>query len=264
MMRSVSGGNKQISAAPSRSSKSSATCSYPSPFPPPNDDKSMEDIWKDISLSTLHQPTTPASSAANTADAVRPPPFHGEILQDFCSRPFGRHLLPIQPSGALGVPPSAAGAGISGSPAATVLSLNSADPSKKNSSACRKRAPENDDDDDERHKRMIKNRESAARSRARKQASTFETSLAITGFSMCVFRLLLSFQKSTHYGEPQQHHFKKASNHAAGKKKQKALPAEPPRTYVRAQYVLEYGGITNLGSGFPDLPVEDETVFDEE
>ncbi|KAK2983373.1 hypothetical protein RJ640_020813 [Escallonia rubra] len=184
MMRSVSGGNKQISAAPSHSSKSSATCSYPSPLPPHNDDKSMEDIWKDISLSTLHQPTTPASSSSAANTAARPPPFHREILQDFCSGPLGRHLLPIQPSGALGVPPSAPGAGISGSPATTLLSLNSADPSKKNSSACRKRAPENDEDDDERHKRMIKNRESAARSRARKQASTSETSLAITGIFM--------------------------------------------------------------------------------
>ncbi|XWS14432.1 hypothetical protein CRYUN_Cryun35bG0009000 [Craigia yunnanensis] len=47
-------------------------------------------------------------------------------------------------------------------------------------SFCKKRAQENNEDsDDHRHKRMMKNRESAARSRARKQAYTNELELEV-------------------------------------------------------------------------------------
>ncbi|XP_010266851.1 PREDICTED: protein FD-like isoform X2 [Nelumbo nucifera] len=53
-------------------------------------------------------------------------------------------------------------------------------PSSAFSSFCKKRVPESDDSSgDRRHKRMIKNRESAARSRARKQAYTNELELEV-------------------------------------------------------------------------------------
>lgn len=72
----------------------------------------------------------------------------------------------------------------------TVLSLGTAGSSHKNggicfeymsefSSFCKKRGSEYDGDLDPRHKRMIKNRESAVRSRARRQAYTNELEIEV-------------------------------------------------------------------------------------
>nr|WBQ20136.1 bZIP transcription factor FD-like protein [Paeonia x lemoinei] len=183
-------------------SSSSTSSSSPSPFSPSSHlsrNKTMEEVWKDINLSSLpsnehHQPHTN---------------FRSMILQDFLARPTD--ALPLQPSSAVG--PRLFGTPIP--PPATVLSLNSSpefhfsgpqshlqisnsDPisnvlsfegpfdalaaanSSGFSSFGKKRFPEPDNTSvDRRHKRMIKNRESAARSRARKQAYTNELELEV-------------------------------------------------------------------------------------
>ncbi|GLT34985.1 hypothetical protein SLA2020_094700 [Shorea laevis] len=155
----------------------------------------MEEVWKDITLTSLDQPTTSVAATVNN------PGLSNMILQDFLgSRPFSKDPTRRGGSGDTSlVPPS---------PPATVLSLNSAsdihcididDPVRQNPPVnggasffdplgsptvfppfCKKRTQEfNDAVHDRRHKRMMKNRESAARSRARKQAYTNELELEI-------------------------------------------------------------------------------------
>ena len=167
--------------------------------------KTMEEVWKDINLASLQdQATTPRIHQPHPTSN-----FRSVILQDFLARPFNKDpptstatmvstttQATLFDSGPVLLP----------SPA-TVLSLNSgcqfhfldnSDPlirpnshlqSHPNSnvssfsspfealasssalpSSAKKRVPESDSSSgDRRHKRMIKNRESAARSRARKQ-----------------------------------------------------------------------------------------------
>ncbi|TMW84191.1 hypothetical protein EJD97_025647 [Solanum chilense] len=169
-MWSSSSDNRGLSASSSSSSSSSH-----SPFSPRL--KTMEEVWKDINLSSLQDHTTNYSSrdhhhlhdhnhqAAN---------FGGMILQDFLARPFANESSP------------AAAAAASPVSVTTMLNLNSVpelhffdNPLRKNSilhqpnASGRKRVvPETEDNStgDRRNQRMIKNRESAARSRARKQA----------------------------------------------------------------------------------------------
>ena len=187
------------------SSKSSSTSSSPSPFSPSSSHlhnqthrlKNMEEVWKDINLASLHD------HSSREGLSVNPNPHNAHfILQDFLARPFTKD----PPTNRVSTNGETTLCGSTVPPPATVLSLNSAprfdfldnsDPLRSNqhlqsspisnlptftcpfeaiasSSALasfgKKRAQESDSSSGvHRHKRMIKNRESAARSRARKQ-----------------------------------------------------------------------------------------------
>ncbi|XP_057784218.1 bZIP transcription factor 27-like isoform X1 [Salvia miltiorrhiza] len=162
------------------SSSSTSSSPSPSPFRHP---KSMEEVWKDITLaaSDLH---------------LNPSP-RGVILQDFFSKDPPPSSVP-SPS-----PPP---------PPPTMLTLSSAaadhfgpllfqpqpilHPTAFDAvvpddiaAAGKKRFPDFDrTSGDRRHKRMIKNRESAARSRARKQESL---SLSLSSPNTTYFQLLV-------------------------------------------------------------------------
>ncbi|XP_021902661.1 protein FD-like [Carica papaya] len=212
--------DKEISCSPSKSSSSS-------PSSPPSQiqnqsstKKSMEEVWKDINLSSL------TTENLNTNDHPCFPVPATLVLQDFLARP----LIDKHPSASSRRSSylllEAASSGSPSSTPPTILSLGSGsadfkyleisnDCRRQNhqviqshrvndnvtsffdsphvstshalgsssvfpSSFCRKRVQLRDnDDDDRRHKRMIKNRESAARSRARKQAYTQELEIEI-------------------------------------------------------------------------------------
>ncbi|XP_058090805.1 protein FD-like isoform X2 [Magnolia sinica] len=219
--------NRKVSSS---SSKSSSTSSCPSPFSstsllPTPTRKTMEEVWKDISLTSLHVRPTREDGPKSSST------FKGMILQDFLARPFKEPST----NAVINSPGIDIGLFGSSSPAApppgppTVLSLNSSPefpyldtlgfhnpprdsnhPIRSQShqcypnaaasfvtdtpkapfdafgsssgipSFCKKRLPESEDNSgDRRHKRMIKNRESAARSRARKQAYTNELELEV-------------------------------------------------------------------------------------
>ncbi|KAE8010665.1 hypothetical protein FH972_007016 [Carpinus fangiana] len=154
--------------------------------------KTMEEVWKDINLASLQDQETASNNNV--------------ILQDFLARPFSKDPPPARIVSTTAADTAAAVycplPGSLAPPPATVLSLNSScefhfldqsDPLRPNShlqsnvtsfsspfealasstglpSFGMKRVPESDGSSgDRRHKRMIKNRESAARSRARKQ-----------------------------------------------------------------------------------------------
>ncbi|KAJ8771146.1 hypothetical protein K2173_023471 [Erythroxylum novogranatense] len=165
----------------------------------------MEEVWKDINLSSLHDhPYVEHVLSATPRPHDNPHHNPNFLLQDFLARPFDKDppISSIQ-----------ANAGIYGSSAPhppTVLSLNSGpgfeflDSSRPlrhglhlqshhpisninsvntpfealdspSGLPCfaKKRVQESDSGSgDRRHKRMVKNRESASRSRARKQEST--------------------------------------------------------------------------------------------
>ncbi|KAK4710129.1 hypothetical protein R3W88_004642 [Solanum pinnatisectum] len=183
--------NKNLATNSSKSSSSSSTsCSHNHPINPILiNSKTMEEVWKDINLSCSRDPqnTTATNSTTN---------FGGIILQDLLARPFANN-------------PSTAAATAYGSPVpplppppVTMLTLNSGpefhffstlnpmrQTQQKNISneglaspaSGRKRHPESDNNNsgDQKSKRMIKNRESAARSRARKQAYTNELEMEV-------------------------------------------------------------------------------------
>ncbi|XP_059636994.1 bZIP transcription factor 27-like [Cornus florida] len=206
----ISSSTKAISTSPLSAKSSSAwtttttssSSTTPSPssqiFPPPPSTptttrkKSMEEVWEDINThSSLHHHPTTASAAA---------------FQDFLTRAFNKDP-PTMDDYFHHQPSSAGGGGARGPPPrpTTVLSLNSgldypknttADHLRSNpqvvnhgipsfwpplqslasstavfSSLANKRPPQNDHDSrDLKVMRLIKNRDSAARSRARKQA----------------------------------------------------------------------------------------------
>ncbi|XP_048439978.1 bZIP transcription factor 27-like isoform X3 [Pyrus x bretschneideri] len=142
--------------------------------------KSMEDVWKDISLASLSR-----NASDNTTTSTHHPTaaaFRGIMFQDFLASTSTT-------SSNIDPPPPAA--------ATTVLRLNCGTRSDLQQhllettifpSCCKKRALDDHDQNREdhhnstnggRHKRMMKNRESAARSRARKQAYINELELEI-------------------------------------------------------------------------------------
>ncbi|XP_059294912.1 protein FD-like [Lycium ferocissimum] len=171
------------------SSKSSSSSTSSSSYNHPNNpifNKAMEEVWKDINLSCSKDHIDPQNTTNSSTN------FCGRILQDFLARPFANE------------PPTTTTA--YGSPAApppphvTMLTLNSGpelhffsnlNPLRQSSVSQqkvisnalgggngngngRKRYPRESDNinsGDLKNKRMIKNRESAARSRARKQES---------------------------------------------------------------------------------------------
>ncbi|XP_064940831.1 protein FD-like [Musa acuminata AAA Group] len=150
----------------------------------------MEEVWKDISLSSLQQdmPSIPSlppnhlerlcgvSSSTTTS-------FKSIILQDFLTEHFkATSNRSPPPSPALGLNSNLGGGsnGLSSSSASSVFSDGVGDGvvaccSKKHQMEHELNEESGDRSDvDRRKKRMIKNRESAARSRARKQAYTTE------------------------------------------------------------------------------------------
>ncbi|GMI91348.1 hypothetical protein like AT4G35900 [Hibiscus trionum] len=170
----------------------------------------MEEVWKDITLPSLND--LPAGSLIYPR--VHNPNFPGMILLDVLATPINCKETPTP--GTSDVPN---GTSLAGATAlfyfkpptpGTILSLNpcsdlqyvdSGDPVRPNpavktptgvaaapsfspstvfTSFRQKRAPEsNEKPEDRRNKRMMKNRESAARSRARKQAYTTELELKV-------------------------------------------------------------------------------------
>ncbi|KAB1199951.1 Protein FD [Morella rubra] len=200
---------KSINRGSSSSSKSqSSTSSSPSPFSISSlnhtrgDTKTMEEVWKDINLACLQDQETNQGIRRHPHTTSN---YRNVILQDFLARPFTKDPPPatIVPTA---TETSLYGSSSLVPPPAVVLSLNSgsdfhflddSDPPRPSShfqsnpisnvssfscpfealasstglpSLVKKRAPESDcGSGDRRHKRMIKNRESAARSRARKQ-----------------------------------------------------------------------------------------------
>ncbi|XP_050267733.1 protein FD-like [Quercus robur] len=224
--------NNRVTSSPSKSS----TCSSPSPFSPsspgnistPQPRKCMEEVWKDIGLSSLHNhPNNNNNKSLSHSTTSTTTSYRGMILQNFLAQPLNKDPPTRAPSSLPNDPSSAQKtlflASLAPHPA-TILSLNSGSdfletctvpirpnpqfqshasttvtattPSFVSSlmsspfdvlasssvfpSYCNKRAQVNDDSpSDRRHKRMIKNRESAARSRARKQAYTNELELEV-------------------------------------------------------------------------------------
>ncbi|TYH72895.1 hypothetical protein ES332_D05G288300v1 [Gossypium tomentosum] len=162
----------------------------------------MEEVGKDISLSSLNGISLQGKHGTLISTAATNPAFPSMILQDFLATPFN-NIPPTTSSGVLSNEEPTFLHSLSLTPA-TVLRLNiGSDPLRSNpavnnrtaiapsslcaahnstfqgfgSSArvflsfCRKRAQGNNENpDDLRLKLMMKNRESAAQSRARKQA----------------------------------------------------------------------------------------------
>ncbi|XP_020085258.1 bZIP transcription factor 27-like isoform X2 [Ananas comosus] len=147
----------------------------------------MEELWRDIALSAVTAATASTSLDLGTSN----PSCDDASLQDFLAGPLNRPLVLPPPTP---LPPSPAeGLG---------LCLNSApadfnDTNASMTAAAPPHAPQFDayfcpansssgfsstggsSTRDHRHKRMIKNRESAARSRARKQAYTNELEIEV-------------------------------------------------------------------------------------
>ncbi|KAH7567103.1 hypothetical protein JRO89_XS07G0017200 [Xanthoceras sorbifolium] len=88
--------NNRVSISPS---KSSSICSSPSSLSPssPNAStrKSMEEVWKDINLASLHGHSDTATATATATTNCRG--FPGLILQDFFARPFNEDPPPPPP-----------------------------------------------------------------------------------------------------------------------------------------------------------------------
>ncbi|KAK8512578.1 hypothetical protein V6N13_082881 [Hibiscus sabdariffa] len=168
---------------------------------PTTSKRSMEEVWEDISLPPLND-----HSPAATAFSIHNPTFPSTILQDFLATPINNNNKELSPTTSpdttngkslaekttpFGCPPP---------PSAILLSLNSGsdNPSRQNPAVlkavatqsfgsypsfpcfCNEKGQDNSENSEDRqHKRKMKNRESAARSRARKQAYTHELELKV-------------------------------------------------------------------------------------
>ncbi|KAL3634965.1 hypothetical protein CASFOL_022019 [Castilleja foliolosa] len=136
------------------SSSSSMSLSPPSPYTATAvaaNPRTMEEVWKDINL----------------AADLRHSSSRGMIFQDFFARdppPAGGGGVPSPPPPPLQLP--------------TMLTLSSLLLQQQQQHPPIP-SPERHSGGDRKHKRMIKNRESAARSRARKQAYTNELELEV-------------------------------------------------------------------------------------
>ncbi|KAJ9186421.1 hypothetical protein P3X46_001994 [Hevea brasiliensis] len=217
-MRSLPERNDNFSRNSYSPSKSSSSCSSLSPqeVNPSSPRKSMEDVWKDINLTCLQE------CPSSTNHTALPP---GMILQDFLARPFNKDP-PTEPSSdrgtdflnSLATRPATMLSLNSGSDFEILESgtvprrpnpqlhsharvdtpsfgswlispFDALGSSSVFPSICQKRLQEtHNNSTDRRHKRMMKNRESAARSRARKQESlSLSLSKRLTFFSGFLF-----------------------------------------------------------------------------
>ncbi|XP_020599958.1 protein FD-like [Phalaenopsis equestris] len=178
---------------PSPSSSSSAALTHTTP-------KTMEEVWKDINLSTLVQdsrPATPSLSLEAPLSHKSTTSYRGMILQDFLAGAFkdppassaSGQLphLPLPPivlslNTSAFLQPGFDYSGFQPGPPASAAAACGSDDIMVSHYPSKKRIvddPSCISGDGRRHKRMIKNRESAARSRARKQAYTNELELQI-------------------------------------------------------------------------------------
>lgn len=184
--------NKNLVTHSSKSS-SSTSSSYNHPINPILiNSKTMEEVWKDINLSCSRDHIDEENTTTRTTN------FGGIFLQDLLARPFANNDPSTTAYGS-SVPPLPP-------PPFTMLTLNSGSEfhffsnmrqtEEKNISnrssfealgAGRKRHPESDNNScDQKSKRMIKNRESAARSRARKQESLHSLYIVVFYFLVLV------------------------------------------------------------------------------
>ncbi|XP_010531113.1 PREDICTED: protein FD-like isoform X2 [Tarenaya hassleriana] len=212
--------NKNLNrVSSSTSSPSSSTSSSSLPTNSQTQNKhptTMEEVWKDITLSSLHHHQNPHDPRLGSHQAHDP----NSIFQDFLNRPLNQEPPASLSMGSSSNGDTSTAIALYGSPLpapATVLSLNSSaafelldnsdshllqnhpqlssnvssftTPFEALASAGRfgcyekKRGQDSDgSSSDIRHKRMIKNRESAARSRARKQECPSPLSLTPTSF----------------------------------------------------------------------------------
>nr|GMC94881.1 protein FD-like [Ipomoea batatas]GMC96910.1 protein FD-like [Ipomoea batatas] len=167
----------------------------------------MEDVWKDINLSSLYDHRF-----------NHDPNLQGMGLHDFLGRPFAKDTPPRPaPSPATPPPPQATtrlnlnsvpefhfcgtvqNSGLQPprgpvSPKASFEGLASS-PAGSNGSGRKRAHNSGNSSGDHRHKRMIKNRESAARSRARKQAYTNELELEVAHLMKENAKLIRQYQQ---------------------------------------------------------------------
>ncbi|XP_038994891.1 protein FD-like [Hibiscus syriacus] len=164
--------------------------------------RTMEEVWNEINLASLHDHSSREAFSVSSNPHI--------VLQDFLARPLTNEVPPTNreantmlygsprppPATVLSlnsgpgfdfldsVDPIRSSSRVQSGPISTVHAFNcpfeALAPSSSLASFGRKRVQEDDNGNgDRRHKRMIKNRESAARSRARKQAYTTELELEV-------------------------------------------------------------------------------------
>ncbi|CAL9076148.1 unnamed protein product [Musa acuminata var. zebrina] len=194
------GSSNNRAASSSSSSRTSPSSTTSTLLPRTPKRRTMEEVWRDISLCSLHhqeRQLTPMNHHQRHSPATSPS-FRATMLQDFLAGPLNRpHAVPpddvprprssttpltqlslsptleIQPMGS-DAHANSSSSGYNASFISPAFSGNMRRPPSPIGlfSFCSKEAvSENPSAScDRRHKRMIKNRESAARSRARKQA----------------------------------------------------------------------------------------------
>ncbi|KAL5557826.1 hypothetical protein UlMin_034037 [Ulmus minor] len=144
----------------------------------------MEEVWNEINLSSFHDHSSKSISSAlilqdfftcRPSNKYPPPPLtrHSSSAGEATSR----SVFDLRPNPCLRSPSSFLTPSL-GSPFKS--GLESSDSLPTFPVQTKKRVPESDEDSgDRKHQRMIKNRESAARSRARKQAYTNELEIEV-------------------------------------------------------------------------------------
>ncbi|XP_009390992.2 bZIP transcription factor 27-like [Musa acuminata AAA Group] len=203
------GSSNNRAASSSSSSRTSPSSTTSTLLPRTPKRRTMEEVWRDISLCSLHhqeRQLTPMNHHQRHSPATSPS-FRATMLQDFLAGPLNRpHAVPpddvprprssttpltqlslsptleIQPMGS-DAHANSSSIGYNASFISPAFSGNMRRPPSPIGlfSFCSKEAvSENPSAScDRRHKRMIKNRESAARSRARKQAYMNELELEV-------------------------------------------------------------------------------------